>query len=86
MQSEYAYDEHAGCGEDRIYFCIRDDLAKFPAFPGKDYPHYEYGYAVITSPDGEILSITSRWNYGDDENDDFLTREQLEELLPADII
>lgn len=60
-------------------------MEKIPAFPGKDYPHDEYGYsliAVITAPDGEILSITSRWNYGDDDNDDFLTREQLHELLP----
>lgn len=89
LQSEFAYDEHAGYGKNRIYFCIRDDMEKIPAFPGKDYPHDEYGYsliAVITAPGGEILSITSRWNYGDDENDDFLTREQLHKLLAADMI
>ena len=63
-------------------------MEKIPAFPGKEYPHDEYGYsliAVITGPDSEIISITSRWNYGDDENDDFLTREQLEILLQVKI-
>ena len=33
----------------------------------------------------EYHSITSRWNYGDDDNDDFLTREQLEILLQVKI-
>ena len=84
LQSEFAYDEHAGYGKNHIYFCVRDDMERIPAFPGKEYPYDEYGYsliAVITGPDSKIISITSRWNYGDDENDDFLTREQLQELL-----
>ena len=58
-----------------------------------DYPH-SYRIEHITSfeqalkyrnPDSEIISITSRWNYGDDENDDFLTQEQLETLLQIKI-
>ena len=63
-------------------------MEKIPAFPGTNYPHDEYGYsliAVIAGPDGEIISTTSRWNYGDDENDDFLKPEQLETLLQVKI-
>lgn len=87
LQSEFAYDEHAGYGKNLILFCVRDDMEKIPAFPGKDYPHDEYGYsliAIIVGPNKEIISITSRWNYGDDENDDFITGEQLTKLLGRD--
>ncbi len=47
-----------------------------------NYPYGTFRRGIVRWSREEILSITSRWNYGDDENDDFLTRELLHELLP----
>lgn len=75
LESEVAYDGHSDYGKNSIEFYIRDDMEKIPAFPGKDFPHDEYGLsliAVITGPDSEIISVTSRWNCEDEKLLDFL--------------
>ncbi len=75
LESEVAYDGHSDYGKNRIDFYVRDDMEKIPAFPGKDFPHDEYGLsliAVITRPDSEIVSVTSRWNCEDEKLLDFL--------------
>ena len=75
LESEVAYDGHSDYGKNSIEFYIRDDMEKIPAFPGKDFPHDEYGLsliAVITGPDSEIISVTPRWNCEDEKLLDFL--------------
>lgn len=75
LESEVAYDGHSDYGKNSIEFYIRDDMEKIPAFPGKDFPHDEYGkslIAVITGPDSEIISVTPRWNCEDEKLLDFL--------------
>lgn len=75
LESEVAYDGHSDYGKNRIEFYIRDDMEKIPAFPGKDFPHDDYGLsliAVITGPDSEIVSVTPRWNCEDEKLLDFL--------------
>ena len=75
LESEVAYDGHSDYGKNRIDFYIRDDMEKIPAFPGKDFPHDDYGLsliAVITEPDSEIVSVTPRWNCEDEKLLDFL--------------
>ena len=75
LESEVAYDGHSDYGKNSIEFYIRDDMEKIPAFPGKDFPHDEYGLsliAVITGPDSEIVSVTPRWNCEDEKLLDFL--------------
>ena len=77
LESEVAYDGHSDYGKNRIGFYIRDDMEKIPAFPGKDFPHDEYGLsliAVITGPDSEIVSVTPRWNCEDEKLLDFLKK------------
>ena len=75
LESEVAYDGHSDYGKNRIEFYVRDDMEKIPAFPGKDFPHDDYGLsliAVITEPDSEIVSVTPRWNCEDEKLLDFL--------------
>ena len=83
LESEVAYDGHSDYGKNRIGFYIRDDMEKIPAFPGKDFPHDEYGLsliAVITGPDSEIVSVTPRWNCEDEKLLDFLKNIKKEEI------
>lgn len=75
LESEVAYDGYSDYGKNRIDFYVRDDMEKIPAFPGKDFPHDDYGLsliAVITGPDSEIVSVTPRWNCEDEKLLDFL--------------
>lgn len=83
LESEVAYDGHSDYGKNSIEFYIRDDMEKIPAFPGKDFPHDEYGLsliAVITGPDSEIVSVTPRWNCKDEKLLDFLKNIKKEEI------
>lgn len=86
--SEEAYKEHTDNGENVFYFLVRSDMQNVPRLPGKEFPKDEYGLslmAVCVTPKGGISSITSRWNYGDDQ-DCFLTLSELELLVGRKII
>lgn len=81
--SEEAYNEHTRYGKDSFYFLERSDMVNIPRLPGAAFPKDDYGLsliAVCVSPTKEILSITSRWNYGDDQ-DCFLSPLELEEII-----
>ena len=63
-------------------------MQNVPRLPGKTFPKDEYGLsltAVCVTLKGGISSITSRWNYGDDQ-DCFLTLSDLELLVGRKII
>ena len=81
--SEEAYKEHTHYGRDTFYFLERYDMSNIPRLPGIAFPKDDYGLsliAVCVSPSKEILSITSRWNYGDDQ-DFFLSTLELERIV-----
>lgn len=85
--SEAAFYEHLCGGRNQFYFCVRDDMQSYrqKSF-GKEYPYDNYGLsliAVCVNGWGELVSVTSRWNY--EENcDHYLTKEQLTEILGTD--
>jgi len=85
LESEEAYNSHTFNGQSKFYFCLRDDYKSVKRTPGSEYPYDNYGYSVIAvckDADGEISSVTSRWNF-DDAHDNFLTRSELKEVLGA---
>jgi len=85
LESEEAYNSHTFNGQSKFYFCLRDDYQSVKRTPGPNYPYDNYGYSVIAvckDADGEISSVTSRWNF-DDGHDNFLTRSELKEVLGA---
>ena len=85
LESEEAYNSHTFDGQSKFYFCLRDDYQSVKPAPGPDFPYDDYGYSVIAvckDADGEISSVTSRWNF-DDAHDNFLTRSELKEVLGA---
>ncbi|MCH5243781.1 MAG: hypothetical protein J1F29_02675 [Lentimicrobiaceae bacterium] len=60
----------------------RDDFDKVPKQKGKDFPLDDYGLSLIMVgvEAGEIVSVTSRWNF-DNRGDSFLSEKQLKDLL-----
>lgn len=83
LESEEAYDEHTFNGICKFYFCLREGWKEERPIPGDNYPYDNYGYsmiAVAVDPEGDVFSITSRWNF-DDAHDNFLTVPQLKALL-----
>ncbi len=81
--SDEAYREHTRDGKDRFYFLERSDMKAVPRMPGSGFPKDEYGLsliAVCVAEGGDIISITSRWNYGDNQ-DFFLSAEELKGIV-----
>lgn len=87
IESEAAFYEHISGGRNQFYFCVRDDMKSYPQKSfGKEYPYDNYGLsliAVCVNGWGELVSVTSRWNYEEDY-DRYLTKEQLTEILGVD--
>jgi hypothetical protein len=70
-------------GSGKFYFCLREGWKDEKPIPGNNYPYDNYGYSIIAvsvDADGNITSVTSRWNF-DDGRDNFLTVAQLREVL-----
>ena len=83
LESEEAYNSHTFDGQSKFYFCLRDDYKSVKPAPGPDFPYDGYGYSVIAvckDADGNIASVTSRWNF-DNAHDNFLTESQLKKVL-----
>lgn len=86
VESREAFDEHIEDGRNHFVFCIREDIDDYPCKTfGDSYPYDNYGLsmiAVCVNGWGELVSVTSRWNYVEAEHyDNFLTREELSELF-----
>lgn len=83
FSSDYAFEQHTLNGSNQFFFLVRSDIDDVPRFPGENYPYDDYGYsfiAVCLDADAELASSTSRWNF-DDYHDNFLTGEEIEELI-----
>lgn len=84
--SEEAYNAYTINGTNKLYLCLRDDYKEIPATPGENNPRDAYGcsmIAVITDPDLQFASTTSRWN-SSEEADNFINENQLKELIGED--
>lgn len=84
LNSQVAWDEHTMGGEVHFYFLVREDMKEQKPVPGVSYPYDDYGYSLLAvgvDSDSNIVSVTGRWNYGDENHDNFLTDSQLKDLL-----
>ncbi len=78
------YNSYTHNGRGRFYFCLRNGFEKEPKVDGEGCPLDSYGLSMIAvsvTMEGEVNTITCRWNHGMGGNDNIMTIEQLEDLL-----
>jgi Icc-related predicted phosphoesterase len=85
VESSGAFDEHTK-GGNQFYFFERDDMRRYHRKTfGDGYPYDNYGLSLIAlcvDKRGNIVSITSRWNY-EENYDHYFDRQGLEEVINA---
>lgn len=80
---ESIFNHYTVNGTNKFYLCFRDDYKDVKAIPGQGFPNDSYGLsmiAVIKDPEGNISSITTRWN-AESELDEGLTMDYLKVLV-----
>jgi Icc-related predicted phosphoesterase len=94
IESEEAYDTHVSgeaysgktTGGNRFFFFERDDARSYTRKTfGPTYPYDNYGLSLIAlcvDKQGEIVSVTSRWNF-EECYDRYLSAPELERVLHA---
>ena len=78
------YDSYTNNGTGRFYFCLRNGFEKEPKVEGEGCPLDRYGLSMIAvsvTMEGEVNTITCRWNHDMGGNDNIMTIEHLEDLL-----
>jgi hypothetical protein len=70
----------------QFFFCLKDGYQDIPKKVGRFCPLDEYGLsmvAVLIFPNGNVKSITTRWNHehGGENNDRLRTLEQVEQVM-----
>lgn len=81
--TDEAHKEHTANGN-RIYFCCNDDWPDVECVPGTGFPHDKFGYSLIAvevTPNNKIVSVISRWNTYAGDTGDFLSPEELRNIL-----
>jgi len=81
--TEMVHEYYLDGGRNRLFVLIREDMPFVSKQEGAGYPCDEYGLSlidVIVSPDGDLESVTSRWNSLDEE-DHLLSSSELKSLL-----
>lgn len=81
--SEESFKEYTSKGN-RFYFCSNGDWWDVPCIPGMGFPHDRYGYSLIAvevTPENRIASVTSRWNTYAGDIGDFLTEDEIKNIL-----
>lgn len=71
--SEVAFEEYAEGGEKHFVLLLRDDFRSVPKKPSANFPNDSYGESilcVIVDSDGNIDSVTNRWNAVGNEADE----------------
>ena len=82
--SEDTFDYKTCNGAGRFYFCLRNGFENVPKKVGPNAPLDEYGLSMIAvsiTMEGEVNSITCRWNHDNGGSDHVMDDEQLSELL-----
>ena len=78
------YNTYTANGIGRFYFCLRRGFENEPKIEGRGCPLDSYGLSMIAvsvTIEGEVNTITCRWNHSNGGNDNIMTIEQLENLL-----
>ena len=78
------YDSYTNNGSGRFYFCLHKGFENEPMVEGDGCPLDNYGLSMIAvsvTMEGEVNTITCRWNHDNGGNDSIMTIEQLEDTL-----
>lgn len=81
---EHRWNEYTANGRNQFYFCLRNDYKNVEKVQGETFPYDNYGMSMIAvsvSSDGTINSSTTRWNHGNNANDDMFSEIGLSKLL-----
>ena len=79
-----AYKDNTAGGTGRFYFCLQNGFENVPEKVGANAPLDAYGLsmiAVCVTMEGEVKSITCRWNHDNGGSDHVMDDEQLSDLL-----
>ena len=79
-----AYEDNTAGGTGRFYFCLQNGFENVPEKVGPNAPLDAYGLSMIAvsvTMDGEVKSITCRWNHKNGGSGHVMDDEQLSELL-----
>lgn len=82
--SEEMYNSYTANGAGRFYFCLKRGFESEPQVAGENCPLDKYGLSMIAvsvTMEGELNTVTCRWNHDNGGNDNIMTLEQLEDLL-----
>ena len=81
---ENMYNSYTNNGSGRFYFCLRKGFENEPEVEGEGCPLDSYGLSMIAvsvTMEGEVNTITCRWNHDNSGNDNIMTIEELEDLI-----
>ena len=81
---ENMYNSYTNNGSGRFYFCLRKGFKNEPKVEGEGCPLDSYGLSMIAvsvTMEGEVNTITCRWNHDNGGNDNVMTIEQLEDVI-----
>ena len=81
---ENMYNSYTNNGSGRFYFCLRKGFENEPEVEGDGCPLDNYGLSMIAvsvTMEGEVNTITCRWNHDNGGNDNIMTIEQLENVI-----
>ena len=81
---ENMFETYTNGGSGRFYFCLRKGFEDEPMVEGEGCPLDSYGLSMIAvsvTMEGEVNTITCRWNHDMGGNDNIMTIEQLENVI-----
>ena len=81
---ENMYNSYTHNGSGRFYFCLHKGFENEPMVKGEGCPLDNYGLSMIAvsiTMEGEVNTITCRWNHDNGGNDSIMTIEQLEDVI-----
>ena len=81
---ENMYNSYTNNGSGRFYFCLYKGFENEPKIEGEGCPLDNYGLSMIAvsvTMEGEVNTITCRWNHDNNGNDSIMTIEQLEDVI-----
>ena len=81
---ENMYNSYTNNGSGRFYFCLHKGFENEPMVKGEGCPLDNYGLSMIAvsvTMEGEVNTITCRWNHDNDGNDSIMSIEQLEDVI-----
>lgn len=78
------YDSYTDNGIGLFYFCLRKGFENVRKIKGENAPLDEYGLSMIAvsvDENGDVNTITCRWNHDMEGNDHIMSKDELEDLL-----